>query len=276
MGYEKALVIFIDILGSQERQDFDELYKINSKFHNELESNQSMDMKHTVYERYITSFSDCAYIIYHYKNDVGVERKDDGKLFNVALANTERVIQAFLYEGFICRGGISYGDVYFERNRNILFGPAVNVAYQLESGVAVYPRIIVDQYVAREILALDDNLDNKSDNLNNLPDELRQKIIGLKSRLILQDDDGQYYFNYLDSVSKGINYDYSQELINRNLKLCDNQMNYYHQRILDAVCKDEIEKYNKIIKKYVWLKDYLMKYMPKIDSGIISIPFKYN
>lgn len=75
MGYKKVLVIFIDILGSQNRQNFDELYKINSKFHDELESNQSMDMKHTVYERYITSFSDCAYIIYHYKKDLEVKKR---------------------------------------------------------------------------------------------------------------------------------------------------------------------------------------------------------
>lgn len=36
-SYHKALVIFIDILGSQNREDFDILYHVNSIFHNQLE-----------------------------------------------------------------------------------------------------------------------------------------------------------------------------------------------------------------------------------------------
>jgi hypothetical protein len=37
MGYKKCLVIFIDILGSQDRTDYDELLKINRTFHMQLE-----------------------------------------------------------------------------------------------------------------------------------------------------------------------------------------------------------------------------------------------
>ena len=43
MGYREALVFFIDILGSQGRNDFQELLDINETFHRELTQNQVND-----------------------------------------------------------------------------------------------------------------------------------------------------------------------------------------------------------------------------------------
>ena len=45
-GFAKYLVIFVDILGSQNRVDFQETYKINKIFHEELERNKQNDMMH--------------------------------------------------------------------------------------------------------------------------------------------------------------------------------------------------------------------------------------
>ena len=56
-GFAKYLVIFVDILGSQNRVDFQETYKINKIFHEELERNKQNDMMHTVYFRKIYIFS---------------------------------------------------------------------------------------------------------------------------------------------------------------------------------------------------------------------------
>ena len=67
-GFTKYLVIFVDILGSQNRVDFQETYKINKIFHEELERNKQNDMMHTVYFRKIYTFSDCAYIFYGFKD----------------------------------------------------------------------------------------------------------------------------------------------------------------------------------------------------------------
>ena len=39
-GFSKYLVIFVDILGSQNRTDFQETYHINKIFHEELEKNK--------------------------------------------------------------------------------------------------------------------------------------------------------------------------------------------------------------------------------------------
>ena len=104
MGYQKALVIFIDILGSQNRIKFDELYKINSLFHNEGEKNQSNDQDCRAYRRKIYTFSDCSYIFYTYRNGIDECRKNPEKMINVALYNTSPLILKFLKNGFICRG----------------------------------------------------------------------------------------------------------------------------------------------------------------------------
>ena len=84
-SFSKYLVIFVDILGSQNRDDFQENYKINKIFHEELEKNKQNDMSHTVYFRKIYTFSDCAYIFYSFKDGISDERKNEGELFKVAL-----------------------------------------------------------------------------------------------------------------------------------------------------------------------------------------------
>lgn len=129
-GFAKYLVIFVDILGSQNRVDFQETYKINKIFHEELERNKQNDMMHTVYFRKIYTFSDCAYIFYGFKDGISDERKDEGELFKVALCNCEPIFLRFIKERILFRGGISYGDAYVDPSKSMFFGDAVNKAYQ--------------------------------------------------------------------------------------------------------------------------------------------------
>ena len=46
---------------------------------------------------------------------------------------------------FLLRGGIAVGDIYHDDE--VVFGPALNRAYELENKVAIYPRIVVDEPV---------------------------------------------------------------------------------------------------------------------------------
>jgi len=47
--------------------------------------------------------------------------------------------------GFIIRGAITIGDLYHDER--IVFGPALNQAYEIESTIANYPRVIVDKRI---------------------------------------------------------------------------------------------------------------------------------
>ena len=83
-NYSKYLIIFVDVLGSQNKTDFQESYLINTVFHEEFQSQLKNDMPHTAYQRKVFTFSDCAYIFYQFKEDIEEERKDIGALFKVA------------------------------------------------------------------------------------------------------------------------------------------------------------------------------------------------
>ena len=75
--FRKVVVIFIDILGSQNREQFDEWYNVMSIFSRMVEREKELDNNHeyTVYKRETHVFSDCAYIIYDYKDDIEDSRK---------------------------------------------------------------------------------------------------------------------------------------------------------------------------------------------------------
>ena len=51
-----------------------------------------------------------------------------------------------LQQGFLLRGGIAVGDIYHDNE--VVFGPALNRAYELESQIADYPRVVLDPEVA--------------------------------------------------------------------------------------------------------------------------------
>lgn len=264
MGYKKCLVIFIDILGSQDRSDYDELLKINRTFHMQLEKNQIQDKAGTVYRRKIYTFSDCAYIIYDYKEGVDENRKDLGKLMNVAMYNTETVINAFLSNGFICRGGIAYGDVYYEEERSLFFGPAVNRAYQIENKEVIYPRIVVDDYVAEEVIGYNNRL--LITNWQNA--EMIKQVNGT---IVKKDTDGKYIMHYLNRMQQGHDYLFfknEQELLN---ELIQKQIEEQDAKLAK---NQEDKRAKSIIEKYKWLERYLGESVPIEDSGMITCQYE--
>lgn len=246
--FSKYLVIFVDILGSQNRTNFQEMYQINKIFYDELENNQRSDMPHTVYERKIYSFSDCAYIFYGFKDGTSDERKDIGRLFTVALCNCEPLFLRFIKEKIIFRGGIYYGDAYIDTHRNMFFGPAVNSAYALESEVAVHPRIVIDRFVAET--AIESIKQVKYKMISKIPEYVSFVGMGMIPQmpetgdgLVEMDIDGRYIFNYLHFPENNIVstdcYSSCQDFLEELIKYCYEQI-------------DINDKY-KIIDKYYYL-----------------------
>ena len=139
-------------------------------------------------DRCVFSFSDCSYIVYALKDDFQNDENKKLEFIFQSLYNTTQTIATFLAEGFLCRGGIVYGDVYYDLNNNIIFGPAVNDAYKLESTIAVYPNIILEKKLAQDILQFDQKI--KSENL--LAARTNGQII------LFNKETKQYYLNYLN------------------------------------------------------------------------------
>lgn len=196
-------------------------------------------MSHTVYFRKIYTFSDCAYIFYGFKEGIDDERKDLGKLFTVALCNCEPIFLRFVKEKILFRGGIFYGDAYIDSQRSMFFGPAVNEAYKLESKIAIHPRIVIDSYVAEEVI---ENISQtkyeivakEPKYINLLGAHLMPNIPVMEDGIVEQDIDGKYIYNYLHFPENNIalpSYylsceDFIKEIINYCFEQINNNTQY--------------------------------------------------
>lgn len=249
LSYKKCPVIFIDILGTKENSDFDTQYKIQMMFHSALQKERGMDSNHeyTAYKRFITTFSDCAYIVYDYKDGIDESRKDDDRLFLIALYNTEKLLSHFLREGFLYRGACTFGEVYYDEEKNMLFGPAVNNVYMLEQKKAIYPRIIIDP------------------NLSEYYTKRNAEIYGAhksNGSIIKSDTDGISFLHVLNTYDIGVNLFEFEFLCNTITALSDSEILKCKQNIHDSNDDAFIETQTKIIKKHEWMLNYLNSIEP--------------
>lgn len=62
------------------------------------------------------------------------------------------LVLGLLHRGFLVRGGIALGDLH--HRDNVIFGPALNEAVQIEQREAVYPRILVSDAAVEHLGAI--------------------------------------------------------------------------------------------------------------------------
>jgi hypothetical protein len=99
----------------------------------------------------LTSFSDSVVV------SMPVEAK--GLLsFLEALA---KIQLGLAVEGFFLRGGVTIGALCHDNE--LIFGPALNRAYCLESGLAIYPRILLDSDCSELLLHAQDFLESDAE-----------------------------------------------------------------------------------------------------------------
>lgn len=135
-------------------------------------------------------------------------------------------LQAMIMDDIIVRGGIYKGK--FLHEDDILFGPALNKAYELESKCSIYPRIIFDEEIRSEFFSRYSG--KKNDPFNNY------------TRSIKKDSDGFYYLDYL-------NYHKNTDLGNGI-----DQMKFYSK--LKGMILNGLNNSKPNVKmKYEWLKD---------------------
>lgn len=152
--YEKRLVLFLDILGfsnlvgksSSDQQILLEIIKCLKVIERELQKEKEFQENHEYIQQLVrnkpyinpgkidyTQFSDSIIISTPYISPHSLHN----------LITSVSLLQArFLQEGILFRGGIAYGDMYHKEN--LCFGPAFIKAYTLESKIAIYPRVIID------------------------------------------------------------------------------------------------------------------------------------
>jgi hypothetical protein len=135
-AYENRIILFLDFLGFKEiveRTEADRQY-----LHNLLDA---IDLLHQVARddaelsksQRITTFSDS--VVLSYAVD------EESAVFYLLTDVTFAIIDLAI-KGFIVRGAITLGKLI--HTNKYLVGPAMIHAYELESKVAKYPRVLVD------------------------------------------------------------------------------------------------------------------------------------
>lgn len=109
-----------------------------------------------------------------------------------------------LLHGFLARGGIKLGKIYFDDNNPVILGPALTEAYEYENKYAFYPRTIIDDEAAAKIKMLFSQQDQ-----NELI-KLYPKTHGLP---ISKDIDGLYFVNYLGGFMDSPHIEFARERI---------------------------------------------------------------
>lgn len=253
--YQKRIVAFIDILGFKTKIDDSLLSETTArKLHTALKRilrikldnedlSSVLEMKSHGVE--ITTFSDSAVISYP-ADDI------DGLFF--LLLDLVHLQLELASCDVLLRGGITIGDLYHDGS--IVYGPAMNEAYLLESKKAVYPRVIADVYNINDFIKEQVKL-GKADHYD-VKDTLN---------LLKRDRDGKYFVDMLrqDRELSAAGDEYFQWLRNLRTVIVEElnryaspQMNWNEKlhRILNRQANKSAKQDRHIFIKYEWLKEY--------------------
>ena len=183
--YEEAIVTFIDILGFKSLVEFASASKIAdilSMFQYVSQAHTTASIITEDYENVrktpqVIYFSDSLVRIAYPMNFHGESHANDSlnKTIDIGfetgdIAHFQRLL---LLSGVLIRGAITRGKIYSNKKSGLLFGPAMNRAYYIESNLSKHPRIIVDPEI----------IQTTSKKINSL---------------ICEDEDGLVYINYFN------------------------------------------------------------------------------
>lgn len=239
-NYEDMAVIFMDLLGSKAKTDFEKKFEIHKIFHTEMkraeERKKAQQTQHVIYDRKIYSFSDCVYIFYFYKKGIEDYRKKNDELLKVALLNTLSPIMKIMLSGNFIRGGATIGKCYIDDLG--FFGPAVNRAYQIESEIAQYPIIEIDEEIGKRIYQ--EQISNSKTPIY----DWKPSIVSMK--------DNKYFLNYMYQleINSGLVYEneeYDFDMVKSNI-LCN-----ISQNMLLSIGNVRIEEKMRFLEN--WIKD---------------------
>lgn len=184
---EMCIVGYLDILGSKQRILEDNSDSSLNSVYNLYNSTQNLfkKLKGVEYYKDIKTriFSDNIVIFYPLDSKAFKKLKLDNKIQNISVALSiinllSSIFQIIAFSGlkWCVRGGISMGSIY--NNGTLLWGKGLVQAYDIESNIATYPRVVVDKKLI-ETLSLSDN----------------KKM--LEESLIRVAEDGEYYVDFV-------------------------------------------------------------------------------
>lgn len=225
--FKKSFCAYLDVLGFKEiikKNEIEYFKKYLAVFEKEL---KYLDVN---YDRLndegfknfeLKVFTDNFVFGYPWDDDNG--EFSLGQIFYI-LAHMQ---MTFACSNIFVRGAITVSNLYMDEN--IVFGPAVVEAYELESTKSIYPRIILSDAVIKAVHT----------QINFYADYRDSP----QFRTFLKDTDGEYFINYLYILNEEHTYEEINNLLESHKNIIIKNLNSYKTSY-------------KIFIKYSWLAKY--------------------
>jgi len=218
--YEKRLTLFIDFLGFSEIvketvSDPKKLVDLVSALKDAAEVASLGDSADFM----MTQFSDCIVISY---------RADRPAALFQLVNKLSLIVVSIAGRGYLLRGGLTFGDLL--HTDEVVVGPALIRAHELESKIASVPRVIIDPSAF--------NVAMMNPSYHHEPSEELEYI----RSFLKEDDDGYWFFDYFSwgtvvGVTGLENHSYPQYLTT-----------------LSKLIKRGLKKSSsKVLEKYIWM-----------------------
>lgn len=269
MNEDKFLVAFIDICGFQQMIDDQFSGKDTSiipTLSNALnEAMKEVDISREAFkiiqdlEFNTKQFSDCI--------SISLKFPLDGVLFiylTTFLSVIRKYQRTLMSHGIFVRGGVSFGKHY--ETDQMIFSEALVDSYKIESKIARYPRIVINQKIISEIL-----LDC---------DCLPQNITNYVNSLILMDWEKVCFVNPFEDKSHEILVPESDKLTKEQIQIRSDflktQKDTFNEIMIHV--KQNLSKELKpdVMTKYLWLEQLMNWYMTPEKSNQIFVPLIQN
>ena len=259
--YKKAVVTFIDILGFSEivkTMSAEEVYNVLTLISSEAQSDFGGKMRHII-NNYLsgtelleklgwTGVSNAPSLnVIRFSDSIVRIRFDEPSCEFVRdcviseFTSLPFIQSRLMKMGILIRGAVTIGKIFYNEEKNIVYGPAMIRAYELERDIALYPRIIIDPKIANFCADMNDY-----DWKNN--------------RDICIDFDGMMYIDYLDENPLKLEYLSKKDANNKEQIIYEieriSELRDYMVNLIQLIfngnkAKKEISE--KIAIKYSWI-----------------------
>lgn len=249
--YEERIVAFLDILGfkniidktANSVEESSKVLEILKSFEKIKESNNECEKE--FFGREVSFFSDSIVISYPLTTE--------GGLYHIMMDLIHIQLESF-FSNILFRGGIAIGKLYHKGN--IVFGPGMIEAYNLECKIAKDPRIVINFDTIEtgivKTCPVGSTIKNETGNIE---------------QLILSDPEVKELY-YLDPLSQYAQLDHQLDYENMLAKLkkyITAEEVKQTKRYDNCQNLTEKESINKVISKIKWFKDYFNETISEYD-----------
>lgn len=223
MDYEERLICFVDLLGFKsaigqtvkDRAIRERMFAVMAEFKDKgLEkaiyagvpvlNEEGFTIEHEIYgDEFCSEFGNHVGLVVTQFSDsfvLSVPANQPGSCSMLLKAVYAIHLQFFFSLGMMMRGGIDVGELIHVEN-GPLYGPAMNAAYKLESTCAIYPRVVVSEKAKAH---LDICMISKG-----------------YTHIIKKGFDGQFEFDVIDVIVRGLKLDYAKVDIENQLDVIE-------------------------------------------------------